>query len=160
MESAAVVVDATPSIEVVYRDHAERLWRSVFAFAGDADIASDAVAEAFAQAIHRGAALRDPAAWAWRAAFRIAAGALKGRRVDAAPTTDSDGQLDRHPDPDLQAALRQLTDGQRAAVVLFYYEDLPVREIATRLGTNPLVVRAHLSRGRKRLRQLLGDDHE
>ena len=42
--------------------------------------------------------------------------------------------LDRYGDPDLLAALRQLPDAQRAAVILFYYADLPIREIAARLG--------------------------
>ena len=49
-------------------------------------------------------------------------------------------------------------DGQRAAVVLFYYADLPIGRIAERLGSNSLAVRANLSRGRRRLRDLLGDD--
>jgi RNA polymerase sigma-70 factor (ECF subfamily) len=66
---------------------------------------------------------------------------------------------DRYADPDLLAALRDLPDGQRAAIVLFYYADLPVRDIAARLGSNPLVVRTNLSRGRRRLRALLGDRH-
>jgi RNA polymerase sigma-70 factor (ECF subfamily) len=160
MESAAVVIEAPTSIETVYREQADRLWRSVFAFAGDADIASDAVAEAFAQAINRGDALRDPASWTWRAAFKIAAGALKSRRSSSA-TTVSDGQestaLDFYADQDLLAALQHLPSSQRAAVVLFYYADLSVRDIANRLGTNSLAVRANLSRGRKRLRELLGD---
>ena len=35
--------------------------------------------------------------------------------------------------------------------------DGPVRQIADRLGSNSLAVRANLSRGRRRLRELLGD---
>src|SRR2546430_12508817 len=41
--------------------------------------ASDAMAEAFAQALARGNELRSPQRWVWRAAFRIAAGELKAR---------------------------------------------------------------------------------
>jgi RNA polymerase sigma-70 factor (ECF subfamily) len=67
---------------------------------------------------------------------------------------------DRYGDPDIIRALGRLPDSQRAAVILFYYADLPVAQIAGRLGTNQLAVRANLSRGRKRLRQLLGDDDE
>jgi len=65
---------------------------------------------------------------------------------------------DAHPDEHLLAALQELTPQQRAVIVLHYYVDCPVREIARRTGSNPLAVRAHLSRGRKRLRVLLGDD--
>jgi RNA polymerase sigma-70 factor (ECF subfamily) len=157
MDSAVAVVELHQSVEAVYRADGERLWRAIYAFAGDAEIASDAVAEAYAQAIKRGAAIRDPAAWTWRAAFRISAGAMKERRAEAARRADPAEHLDRHSDPDLLAALRRLPDAQRAAVVLFYYADLPIRDIADRLGTNSLAVRANLSRGRGRLRQLLGD---
>jgi RNA polymerase sigma-70 factor (ECF subfamily) len=157
MGNAVAVSDPHESVEALYRADAERLWRAIYAFAGDAEIASDAVAEAFAQVLHRGAAVRDPAAWTWRTAFRISAGALKARRAgDPAPSNPVE-HVDRYGDPDLLAALRQLPDAQRAAVILFYYADLPVREIAARLGTNSLAVRANLSRGRGRLRQLLGD---
>jgi DNA-directed RNA polymerase specialized sigma24 family protein len=159
MESAVAVMDQEQSVEAVYRADSDRLWRAVFAFAGDADIASDAVAEAYAQLIRRGSAVRDPAAWTWRAAFRISGGMLKARgAASELPMTVGD-HVDRYADPDLLTALRQLPDGQRAAIVLFYYADLPIRQIADRLGSNSLAVRANLSRGRRRLRQLLGDGH-
>lgn len=156
MDSIAMI-EAQPSVESLYRADADRLWRAIYAFAGDPDIANDAVAEAYAQVLHRGSAIRDPAAWTWRAAFRISAGALKARRLNDSATAPIIEHHDRYTDPDLLAALRQLPDAQRAAVVLFYYADLPVREIAERLGTNSLAVRANLSRGRRRLRRLLGD---
>jgi RNA polymerase sigma-70 factor (ECF subfamily) len=156
MDISVVEFDTTPGVEAVYRADAERLWRAVYAFASDPEIASDAVAEAYAQLLHRGPAVRDPAAWAWRTAFRVAAGALKARpALDA--TAVAGHHTDRYADPDLLAALRQLPDAQRAAVILFYYADLSIRDIAARLGTNALAVRANLSRGRGRLRHLLGD---
>lgn len=158
MDSAVAVSEPREGVEAVYRADAERLWRAVYAFAGDAEIASDAVAESFAQALHRGAAVRDPAAWIWRTAFRISAGALKvrgaSRPIAAEPSGD---HLDRYGDPDLVVALGRLPEAQRAAVILFYYADLPIRDIAARLGSNTVAVRANLSRGRGRLRLLLGD---
>ena len=60
------------------------MWRAVLAFAGDPEVAADSVAEAFAQALRRGDAIRDPGRWVWRAAFRIAAGELKLRRTTTA----------------------------------------------------------------------------
>ncbi|HEX5822836.1 MAG TPA: sigma factor-like helix-turn-helix DNA-binding protein [Candidatus Limnocylindrales bacterium] len=157
MDSTVAVVEPYVGVEAVYRADAERLWRAVYAFAGDADIASDAVAEAFAQVLNRGGAVRDPAAWTWRTAFRISAGALKARAAREPAPSASLEHLDRYGDPDLLAALRQLPDAQRAAVILHYYADLPIRDVAARLGSNSLAVRANLSRGRRRLRQLLGD---
>jgi RNA polymerase sigma-70 factor (ECF subfamily) len=157
MDSALALDDAQNDIEALYRADADRLWRAVYAFAGDAEIASDAVAEAYAQLLRRGAAVRDPAAWVWRTAFQISRGALKGRRAgEGVVSTDLD-HTDAYADQDLLAAVRRLPDGQRATVILFYYADLPIREIADRLGTSSLAVRANLSRGRRRLREFLGD---
>jgi RNA polymerase sigma factor (sigma-70 family) len=157
MESAVAVIDARTDIEALYRADGDRLWRAIYAFAGDPDIASDAVAEAYAQLIRRGAAIRDPAAWVWRAAFRISRGALKARRRDEAAAQPAADHADVYMDQDLLAAVRALPEGQRAAVILFYYADLPVAQIADRMGTNGLAVRANLSRGRRRLRDLLGE---
>ena len=161
METAAVIgLEAESDIEALYRADADRLWRALYAFAGDAEIASDAVAEAYAQVLNRGGAVRDPAAWVWRTAFRISRGELRDRRRDLSASLSSFDDLDQYADTDLLGALRQLPDGQRAAVILFYYADLSARQIADRLGTNSLAVRANLSRGRRRLRELLGDRDE
>src|SRR2546427_4297617 len=110
MDSAVAVLDPRESVEAVYRADAERLWRAIYAFSGDADIASDAVAEAFAQVLHRGAAVRDPAAWTWRTAFRISTAAMKGRGgVDLSLASPGE-HIDSYGDPDLIAGLRQLPD--------------------------------------------------
>jgi len=53
MDNAVATIEAHEGVEAVYRADAERLWRAIFAFAGDAEIASDAVAEAFAQVLQR-----------------------------------------------------------------------------------------------------------
>jgi RNA polymerase sigma-70 factor (ECF subfamily) len=158
MDIAVAAFETREGVEAAYRADAERLWRAIYAFSGDAEIASDAVAEAYAQLLRRGSVVRDPAAWAWRTAFRISAGALKDRPAWD-PTAGVGQHVDSYADPDLLAALRQLPDAQRAAVILFYYGDLPIRDIAARTGSNSLAVRANLSRGRRRLRHLLGEHH-
>ena len=157
MDSAVAVIDAQSDIEALYRADADRLWRAIYAFAGDADIARDAVAEAYAQLLRRRSAVRDPAAWVWRTAFQISRGELKTRRSALDSSSSPIDHVDHYADPDLLAAIHKLPDGQRAALILFYYADLPIRQIADRLGTNSLAVRANLSRGRRRLRTLLGD---
>ena len=156
----AIAIETPSDVEALYRADSQRLWRALYAFAGDAEIASDAVAEAYAQLLRRGAAVRDPAAWVWRAAFQIARGALKVRRLDEAGAAPEGDHADVYVDQDLLTAVRRLPEGQRAAVILFYYADLPIRQIADRLSTNTLAVRSNLSRGRRRLRELLGDDDD
>jgi RNA polymerase sigma-70 factor (ECF subfamily) len=59
------------------------------------------------------------------------------------------------PNGELVWALRQLPPQQRAALILFYYADHPIREVASILDTSLIAVRVNLSRGRKRLREIL-----
>ena len=158
METVAATSRVAESIEAMYRQEADRLWRALLAYGGDVEIASDAVAEAFAQAIRRGPAIRDARAWVWKAGFRIAAGELK-RRSRSTDLIPDGSYLDPEVDTELLAALAKLPEGQRAAVVLHYYTDASVREISRRTGMSQLSVRANLSRGRKRLKLLLGDRH-
>lgn len=141
------------ALERLYREHGDRLWRALLAWSGDRDVASDAVAEAFAQALRRGEALRDPLRWVWRAAFRIAAGDLRDRRrAQAAPVRTYEME---EPAFDLIRALARLSKRQRAAVVLHHAADYPVKEVARLLGTSSAAVRVHLTRGRRRLREIL-----
>jgi RNA polymerase sigma-70 factor (ECF subfamily) len=156
--TVAIIPSVADTFETVYNQEADRLWRALFALSADTEIASDAVAEAFAQALRRGQAIRDPRAWIWKAGFRIATGELK-RRSSSIPTLPEGSYLDPEADTELLAALAQLPVGQRAALILHYYADAPVSEISRRTGMSQLSVRANLSRGRKRLKQLLGDRH-
>lgn len=154
--TVTAVVDDLAQVEAVYRQEAERLWRALLAFSRDPDIASDAVAEAFARAIRDRAAIRDPRAWVWRTGFRIAAGELK-RRSRSSSQMPVSSYLETEADADLLDALAGLPEKQRTAVIFFYYVDLPIRDIANRTGMSQLAVRANLSRGRKRLKHLLGE---
>jgi RNA polymerase sigma-70 factor (ECF subfamily) len=144
-------------LDRLWRSEGERLWRAVFAFAGDRDVADDAVAEAFAQCLRRGAAVRDPAAWIWRAAFRLAAGELQARRRTLPLTVDPADVGDEAPER-LLAALAALPERQRAALVLRYYVGHDQRQVARILQVSYPTIRVHLSRGRRHLRELLEED--
>ena len=54
--------------------------------------------------------------------------------------------------------MQRLPAMQRAAVVLFYFEDRPVAEIADILGISDGSVKVHLHRARQRLMVLLGEE--
>lgn len=144
-------------LESVFREHGAKLWRSLFLATGNREIASDAVAEAFAQALRRGPHLKRPEAWIWRAAFRIAYGELKRWR-DRWPEVETAYRTD-HRLFEIGEALRRLTPHQRASVVLADYAGYPHREIATILGSSVSAVAVHVYRGRQRLRALL-EDHD
>jgi len=141
-------------LERLYREEGPRLQRALLLFTGDVEVANDAVAEAFAQALRRGDALRSPLGWVWRVAFRVAAGELKDRRQAAGePPEGSHG-----PEADivdLVRALKRLSPKQRGAVVLHHYAGYSAREVARIMGSTPPAVMVHLSQGRKRLREML-----
>jgi RNA polymerase sigma-70 factor, ECF subfamily len=158
VRDASVTEGTDRELEQLYREHGARLFRALVAYAGDREVASDAVAEAFAQALGRGEELRSPLAWVWRAAFRIAAGDLKERGRHAAMSDDPSYELPEEP-RELIAGLRRLSPNQRAALILRFYAGYTTREIAGILGSSPATVRVHLSQGRRRLRRVLeGDD--
>jgi RNA polymerase sigma-70 factor (ECF subfamily) len=145
------------AFDYLFTEEGPRLWRAVFAFTHDAPITSDAVAEAFAQCLRRGAAVREPKAWVWRASFRIAAGELKERGRWAVLPDDWDPP--DAPEPrELLAAIGRLAPMQRASLILHYYVGYDPGEIASPLGIGRATVRVHLSRGRRRLRGLLEED--
>jgi len=56
-------VSRTDRIERLYRKRGSSIWRGLLAFSGDPEVASDAVAEAFAQVLRRGDEVRDPERW-------------------------------------------------------------------------------------------------
>ena len=133
------------------------MWRAVLAFSGDPEVASDAVAEAFAQVLRRGEAVQDPERWVWRAAFRIASGELKERRKRLVAETIGTYEMEE-PARDLVIALSQLSEKQRAAVVLHDAAGYRASEVARIVGSTEAAVRVHVMRGRRRLRDLLTDD--
>ena len=144
-------------VEALYRSEGARLWSAVRGYAGDRGIADDAVAEAFAQLLRRGDQVRNPRAWVWTTAFRCAARELQQRRSTAPDPPDSSYDPAMS-DEVVLSAIAQLSDRQRASVVLHYYADRPVKEIAELLGSTTAAVSVHLFRARKHLRDLLGDD--
>jgi RNA polymerase sigma-70 factor, ECF subfamily len=160
VERAPAGVSRADRIERLYREQGDRIWRGLLAFAGDPEVASDAVAEAFAQVLRRGDEVRDPERWIWRAAFRIAAGDLKERRRTVETTTAIGSYEMEEPARDLVVALGALSERQRTAVVLHDAAGYPAREVARIVGSTEAAVRVHLLRGRRRLQDLLKDDDD
>jgi RNA polymerase sigma-70 factor (ECF subfamily) len=144
-------------LDRLFAEEAPRLWRAVFAFAQDRGVASDAVAEAFAQCLRRGAEIRDPRAWVWRASFRIAAGELKERGRWSPLPEDWDAPSAGEP-VEILSVIGRLAPMQRAAVILHHYVGYDPGEIASMLGIARATVRVHLSRGRRQLRAILEED--
>ena len=67
-----------------------------------------------------------------------------------------------NPDPDntlsLWPAVQALSDDLRTVTVLFYYDDLSVREISRVTGVKPGAIKTRLSRARQKLRDTLSEE--
>jgi len=144
------------SLRVAWDQHHARQWRAVLAWAGNPEVASDAVAEAYAQAARRAELIDDVGAWTWRASFRIAAGMLADRRLTvpsggarspelAAPATLPDEVLA------FTTALAALTDLDRQIVVLCLVGGWSAKEVGQMVGSSPGAVRVRLHRARAKV---------
>ena len=104
------------------------------------------MSEAFTQALQRGEQILDPQRWVWKAAFAILSGEMKRKRSDRSlddlpEVVETDGPLAL----DLIRCLRELSDKQRASLVLFYYAGYSTAEVAAIIGSTAGAVRVHLS---------------
>jgi RNA polymerase sigma-70 factor, ECF subfamily len=159
MENTPVRAGPLTPVERVYRERSSAMWRSVLLFSGDREVASDAVAEAFAQALRREDHIQSLEAWIWRTAFLVARGMLKDRRPTSPELPEQIWEPSNRTAEVLQA-LQRLSRRQREVVVLHYYADLPIREVAELIGSTQAAVGVHLHRARRKLRTLLEDPND
>ncbi|MEA2520775.1 MAG: polymerase sigma-70 factor, subfamily [Actinomycetota bacterium] len=159
MQDASVSHATASDWEKVYREESPKLWRALVLHTGSSEVASDAVAEAFAQGIARGAAIKKPGAWVWRAAFMIARGDLAQRQEALAGHAQSEISSPERV-MDLVQALGALSPMQRASIILRYFSGYSVAETAAILGSTRSAVGVHLFRARNKLRDELEDDDE
>jgi RNA polymerase sigma-70 factor (ECF subfamily) len=121
--------------------------------AGNNDVADEATCEAFARLYAYRDGVRDPVAWVFRTAFRLASREMKRQRHHA----DSDvpeaiaGEVSVLP-YGVARGLRRLSPEQRSAVFLHYFADMPVGEVARLSGVPVATVKVRLHRARRALR--------
>jgi DNA-directed RNA polymerase specialized sigma24 family protein len=142
-------------VETVYRSVHLRLWRSLLSYTGDAELASDAEAEAFAQVLRRGDAVDDVAAWVWRSAFRIASGLLAARSRCSGPRPTEGSTPPTGSVAEFLGLLADLSPQQRACVALRYVGEYTSPEIGELLGTSAGTVRVQLHRAHTALRHTI-----
>lgn len=151
----------------VLRGRVPRLTGQLYAFTGDHGEAQDVVQEAFVRAWDRRREfLADgaPEAWIRTVAMRLAVS--RWRRARRWLELVRRNPLPEHtpgPGPEravLVAALRELPEAQRMAVVLHHLCDLSVEQVASETGAPVGTVKARLSRGRAALARRLGEADE
>jgi RNA polymerase sigma-70 factor (ECF subfamily) len=145
------------------REHYRFLFRSAWALTGSRAVAEEVVQDCFEIAWRHMDQLRDRAlARAWlfrilrREALRNLAPAGEARvepydeSQDERPGRDTVAAAERR--MDILAALQTLPAIHREALTLFYFEDMPVAEMALALQVAPGTVLSRLNRAREALR--------
>jgi len=142
---------------MVYRDHRVRLLRLAYLLTGSREQAEDLVQQAFAGAIDRWSSIEEPLPYLKRAIVnmandvhrRSARARLFMMRVQVEPVTEL-------PEVDeTWTHIQRLPYRQRAVLVLHYYSDLPLHQIAEILSRPAATIRSDLRRALDRLRKVL-----
>lgn len=147
------------------------LLRMCYLYLHDAQLAEDAVQETFIKAVRSLERFRGEASmktWLTRIAMRTCCDMRRGswfRRMDRRITPEMlpEPQTETSADEaELTAAVMNLPKREREVILLYYYQDMNVNEVADALGVTQPTVSYRLRRARERLRRELegGKDHE
>ena len=140
------------------------LTRTAYLITGDREEAVDIAQEALARAYERWRSVSQldrPGAWLQRVAGNLAISWRRRQRYVSRSALDPEDRAQGlAPDSDLELmeALQFLSPAQRAVVVLRYYADQPIAEVARALDKQPGTVRALASQGLARLREFLQEE--
>jgi len=141
-------------VEQVYRDERLALLRLAYLLSGSRETAEDIAQTAFTSAQARWATIDDAGAYLRRVVVNQAKDAHRRRfRERALPEAQA---VTHQPDIDeTWLELRGLPPSQRAVIVLRFYEDLSLTEIARLLDRPDGTVRSDLHRALNRLRRTM-----
>jgi RNA polymerase sigma factor (sigma-70 family) len=159
------VRDADAEYSAFFRDEFAGVTRAAYLIVHDRGAAEDAAQEAFIQLHLRWSkisAYERPDAWVRRVAIRRAIRFAQRERLRGLLTRWIEPPRDsrRSVDADLSEAIKALPPQQRAAVVLHYFEDRPLPEVAEIIGCSHATAKVHVFKARKRLAELLGRSDE
>ena len=143
--------------------HSRALFRAARALLDSDAAAEDAVGEAVLlawQAFPRLRRRESARAWLLKIVVNCACELRKkqGRVTYTDELERLAGATEEEPAHGLWEAVLRLPEEQRAAVVLYYYEELNVAETVKTLGIAQGTVKSRLSRARERLRELLNEE--
>lgn len=146
---------APQTLEGVFRREYARLVRAAWLVSGSREVAEDIVQDVFARMLDAGSVPSEPASYAYRSVVNGVRSWQRRQIVERrhAPV-EPVPRLQTAPDVQwLSDYLRTLSPRQRVAIVLRFYCDLPLAEVAElmgcRVGTVTVLIRRALAKARK-----------
>jgi RNA polymerase sigma-70 factor (ECF subfamily) len=151
----------------IFRRHRDRMWALALRITRDPDLSADAVQEAFIAAFRHAGSFRGEAevtTWLHRIVVNSCLDRLRRNKpVADLPDADLSVLADPHDHHhsvdvrlDIRAALEQLPEGQRMALVLVDMHGLSITEAAGILNVAEGTIKSRCARGRAAMVPLLG----
>ncbi len=156
--------------ETLYHEHYKKIFRTAYLVTGDYQLAEDATQEAFLKAFSRMETLRDQdkfASWVSVIAANYSVDLLrKNKKLLFTEKTDIQADHSQESSPhdfwekkenlqEVREALQQLEPDERMLIVLKYFNELSIKEIASLHTVSPGTIKSRLFRAREKLRVLL-----
>lgn len=143
------------------REHQPALYRLAFSYVRNKENALDIVQESIVKALTHHRALRSKyiKAWLFRIVVNTSISFLRKQKplmyTDTLPERADHGPPQVEEKLDLMAALYRLDINSRTVLVLHYFEDLTMKEIAVATDANLSTVKSRLYAAQNKLRELL-----
>lgn len=145
----------------LYQKYANMIFRTSYNFLLNKDDAEDIVQEVFIKYFISNKKFKDgnhEKAWLLTVTANLSKNVLRSRSRqnleldDTMKIADNNFEKARVEHLDLEKAMHELTPNQRLAVYLFYYEQIPIKNIAKIMKSNENTVKSHLSRAKRKMK--------
>lgn len=143
-------------IEKQILDSYEAMYRLAYSYMHNEEDALDVVQESAYKAIRYAGQLKEPEhikTWLWKIVINTACTCLKEKKnMISLSEVQEEISEDTYQNFDVYAALGNLEERERTIIILRYFEDRKLSEIAEILGENLNTVKSLLYRGLKKLK--------
>jgi len=154
--------DRKPDFQRIIAEYGDSLLRMCYLYLRDVHLAQDAVQETFLR-VHKHygqfAERSSEKTWIVRIAINVCKNHMRSywwRHVDIGMSLlEAIGEEPALPDDTLLMEIMKLPPRYREVILLFYYQEMKIREIAEVLGTPVSTVAVRLKRARERLTPVL-----
>lgn len=153
----------TAETEQILTDNYERYYRLAYSYMRNEDDALDVVQESAYRAIRDCRKVRNKdylSTWIYRIVVNTALDLLRKKKKET--LTEELPEIpveDQYQETELRTILNQLDHKSKTIIILRYFEDLKLEDIADILGDNLNTVKARLYRSLKKLRLNLEAEH-
>lgn len=156
------------AFEMLFQKHSDQLYRTAYIYVRNKEDALDIVQETAYKAFLSIAQLRNPEyflTWLTKILIHQAYALLDKKKkvvLMDRPLQDEGQEQEMHADDrmGMLEAVQQLRKEYQTAIILFYYQDLPIHDIAGVMNAPEGTVKTYLKRAKLELKQLLtgGED--